>query len=73
MWGVGVDWDTATLRTIGSGQTMVHQFLAPVGDTYWVQRRTTATPTSGTSVTINTTAPLTDQWNLSICEIRPKP
>ena len=30
-------------------------------------------PTSGTAVTINTTAPTTDQWNLSICEIRAKP
>jgi hypothetical protein len=70
---VGVDWDRAVARTIGSGQTMVHQFLAPVGDTYWVQRRTAATATSGTVVTINDTAPTLDQWNLSICEIRPRP
>jgi Bacterial Ig domain len=73
VWGVGVDWDSAIGRTIGTGQTMVHQFLAPVGDTYWVQRRTAATPTIGSVVTINDTAPTTDQWNLSIVEIRPKP
>jgi hypothetical protein len=73
VWGVGVDWDKAIARTIGPGQTMVHQFLAPVLDTYWVQRRTAATATSGTVVTINDTAPTLDQWNLSICEIRPRP
>jgi hypothetical protein len=73
VWGVGTDWATATARTIGSGQTMVQQYLAPVGDTYWVQRRTATTPTSGTVVTINDTAPTADMWNLSIVEILPRP
>ena len=53
--GVGTDWDNAILRTPGPNQTVVHQFLAPVGDTYWVQRRNSVTPFSGTSVTINDT------------------
>jgi len=73
VWGVGTDWANAIARTIGTGQTMVQQYLAPVGDTYWVQRRTATTPTSGTTVTINDTAPTTDMWNLSICEILPRP
>ena len=69
--GVGNDWDNAIGRTLGSNQTMVHQYLAPVGDTYWVQRRNSTTPLSGTSVSINDTAPTGDRYDLSICEILP--
>ena len=58
-------------RTLGTGQTLVHQYLTSVGDTSWVQRRTSPTPLSGTTVTINDTAPTTDRFNLSICEILP--
>jgi hypothetical protein len=36
LFGVGNDFDNAIARTLGSNQTMVHQYLAPVGDTYWV-------------------------------------
>jgi hypothetical protein len=67
--GVGNDYDNAISRTPGSGQRLVHQFLTPTGDTYWVQIQNTPTPTSGTSVSINDTAPTTDRFNLSICEI----
>jgi hypothetical protein len=71
VFGVGTDWDTPTARTLGPNQTMIHQYMPPVGDTYWVQRMTTATPLSGTSVTINDVSPTGDQFNLSICEILP--
>jgi len=71
--GVGNDWDGATARNPGPGQTMVHQYLAPVGDTYWVQRQTNTAPVSGTSVPINDTAPTGDSYNLSICEVLPAP
>jgi hypothetical protein len=37
VFGVGNDFDNAIARTPGSGQSLVHQFLAPIGDTYWVQ------------------------------------
>ncbi len=67
--GVGNDYDNAISRTPGSGQRLVHQFLTPTGDTYWVQIQNTPTSTSGTSVSINDTAPTTDRFNLSICEI----
>jgi hypothetical protein len=67
--GVGNDWDNAIARTVGAGQTIVHQDLASVGDTYWVQRQNAQTLSSGTSVTINDTAPTADRYNLSICEI----
>jgi hypothetical protein len=71
VFGVGNDWDTATARTLGAGQTMVHQYLASIGDTYWVQRQTSPTATSGTLVTINDTAPSADRYNLSIVEVLP--
>jgi hypothetical protein len=68
--GVGNDWDSATSRSVGSNQTMVHQLLSTNGDTYWVQRQTATTPLSGATVTINDSAPTTDRWNLSIVEVR---
>jgi hypothetical protein len=67
--GVGNDWDNAVARTVGAGQSLVNQYLAPVGDTYWVQMRSTTTPASGTAVTINDTAPTGDRYNLSIVEV----
>jgi hypothetical protein len=73
VFGVGNDWDRAQARTAGSGQSLVHQYLAPVGDTYWVQKQNSVTPLSGSTVTINDTAPTTDRFNLSICEILPAP
>ena len=69
--GVGSDWDNAIARTLGANQSLIHQYLAPVGDTYWVQMKNSVTPLSGTSVTINDTGPTGDQYNLSICEIIP--
>jgi hypothetical protein len=71
VFGVGNDYDNAIGRTPGANQTIVHQDLAPVGDTYWVQRQNAPTPMSGTSVTINDTAPTGDRYNLAICEILP--
>jgi Domain of unknown function (DUF4082)/Bacterial Ig-like domain/Bacterial Ig domain len=71
VFGVGNDWDNATSHTPGSGQTMVHQFLSSVGDTYWVQRTTNTTPTIGTNVTINDTAPTGDRYNLTLVEVLP--
>jgi hypothetical protein len=68
--GVGNDYDNAISRTLGSGQTLIHQYLAPIGDTYWVQRTSAITSAAGTSVTINDTIPTTDRYNLAIAEIR---
>jgi hypothetical protein len=50
---------------------MIHQDLAPVGDTYWVQRQNAPTPTSGTIVTINDVSPTADRYNLAIVEVLP--
>lgn len=67
--GVGNDWDNAITRTLGAGQTLVHQYLSPVGDTYWVQMLSSPVLLSGTSVTVNDTAPTGDRYNLSIVEV----
>jgi len=67
--GVGNDWDTATARTPGANQTIVQQYLATVGDTFWVQQVTNPVALAGTVVTINDTAPTGDRYNLTICEV----
>jgi hypothetical protein len=69
VWGVGVDWDKAIVRTLGSGQSLVDQFLSPSGDTYWTQRQTAVTPAGGTAVTVNDSAPTSDRWDMSLMEI----
>jgi hypothetical protein len=72
--GVGVDFDAALNRTAGANQTIVHQDLqsSPSGtDTFWVQMQSTPTPSSGTTVTINDTAPTQDRYDLSTCEVLP--
>ena len=69
MFGVGNDFDSATARTPGANQVLVHQALPAVGDTYWIQRTAAPIPTLS-SVTINDTAPATDRYNLFIAEIK---
>jgi hypothetical protein len=68
VYGVGFDWSQGLARTLGSGQTMVDQVLQP-GGTFWTQSETVPTAASGTTVTINDTAPSTDYWNLALVEI----
>jgi hypothetical protein len=70
VYGVGNDFDQAIARTVGTGQTKVHEFLAPSGDTMWVQARSTPAGVAGTTVTLNDTAPTADQWNFAIVEIK---
>ena len=71
VFGVGNDWDNAIARTPATGQSIIHQYLSSSGDTYWVQMQTNTTSTAGTTVKINDTAPTTDRYNLTICEIIP--
>jgi hypothetical protein len=72
VFGVGNDWDRAVTRTVGTGQTIVSQWVdTGSGDTFWAQSRTAVTPTSGTAVTLNDTAPTGDRWNLTAVEVLP--
>jgi len=73
VFGVGNDYDRAVARTLPAGQTLVSQYLATVGDTYWVQQQSAPTAAAGTAVAINDTAPTTDRYNLSIVEVRAAP
>jgi hypothetical protein len=66
---VGNDWDNPVPRTVGAGQALVHQYMPPVGDSYWVQRLIGQTGPSGSTVTINDAAPATDRWNLAAVEV----
>ncbi|MEU7872843.1 vWA domain-containing protein [Dactylosporangium sp. NPDC049140] len=71
VWAVGHDWSRAAPRTVLPGQRMAVQNLDKrVGDTSWVQN-TAAVPTAGTVVTVGTSAPSTDRWELAAVEIRP--
>ena len=70
VYGVGNDFDQAIARTVPAGQTKVHEFLAPSGDTMWMQRATATVAIAGTSVTLNDTAPTGDQWNFAIVEVK---
>jgi hypothetical protein len=70
VFGVGNDFDRGVARTIPAGQTKIHEFLAPTGDTFWMQRANAATAAAGATVTLNTTAPINDQWNFAIVEIK---
>ena len=67
--GVGSDTKAASARTVGPGQTLVHQYLSSTTDTYWVQKLSSATASSGTNININDSAPTSDPYNLSIVEI----
>jgi hypothetical protein len=69
IFGVGNDWDHAIARMPAADQALVHQYLAPVDDTYWVQRVNSPIPTGGTSITLGDAAPTGDRWNLAVVEI----
>ena len=70
IYGVGNDFDRAVARTVGAGQVKVDEFLAPSGDTMWVQARTASSGPAGSTMTLNDTAPTNDQWNFAIVEIK---
>ena len=70
VYAVGNDFDLAVARTIPAGQTKVHEFFAPTGDTFWVQSADAITAAAGATVTLNATAPTTDQWNFAIVEVK---
>ncbi len=70
VYAVGNDFDRAVVRSIPAGQTKVHEFLAPSGDTMWAQALVATTSAAGATVTLRATAPTTDQWNFAIVEIK---
>jgi beta-lactam-binding protein with PASTA domain len=72
VYAVGNDWDRSTSRTLGTGQTMIHEVVdTNVGDTFWAQARSTEVASAGVLVQMNCTAPTGDRWNLAAVEIIP--
>ncbi|MBZ5676601.1 MAG: hypothetical protein LAP61_20375 [Acidobacteriia bacterium] len=67
--GVGDDPNRATARTPGTGQSLVHEYLAPNGNAYWVQSLTAATAQSGSRARVNDSAPVKDAYNLTVVEV----
>ncbi len=74
VFGVGNDWSRAVSRTAGANQVIENQFLdTATGDTYWSQNTSVQSGAAGSSVTLNDTAPTTDQWNLAAVEVESTP
>lgn len=72
VFGVGNDWDNAIARVVGPSQTLIHQYDPTInGYTFWLQSQAAATSLSGTTVTINDTAPTSDRYNLAVVEVLP--
>lgn len=72
IFGVGSDWDSATSRTLLSGQTLQHQWVdTPAGDTFWTQSLSAPTGAAGSATTIGDSAPTNDRWNFAAVEIVP--
>ena len=71
-FAIGNDYNQAIVPTVGPGQALVSQWLnTATGDTYWVQGTSTASTAIGQQITLNDTAPATDQWNLAAVEVTP--
>jgi YVTN family beta-propeller protein len=70
VFGVGEDYSNDIARNLGTGQSLISQWVDPgPGETFWVQDESASTPAAGTAVTINDTAPKGDTWNLAAAEI----
>jgi hypothetical protein len=71
VFAVGHDWSNPTPRTLGSGQTMVHEWSSTAtGDDYWVQRLTNPVATPG-MVAVSSSVPTSDIWQQTDVEIVP--
>jgi hypothetical protein len=68
--GVSSDWSAAGLGTVGSGQTMIDEDNVVGQYSAHIWRQTSTTPASGTSVTMNLTAPSAEQFNQLAIELR---
>lgn len=70
VFAVVPDWSASGAATVGSGQTLVDDYNNGTQISIHFLRQTTATATSGTSVTSNITAPASEQFNILAVEVR---
>jgi len=68
-FGVGNDWDRATVRTLLPRQQSIRHYLSSLDDAMWTQRLA-GTSNAGT-VTIGTSAPTNHQWNFVAVAVAP--
>jgi hypothetical protein len=74
VYAVGSDWDSATARTLGPNQTLLSQDVdTSAENTFWSQLTSLASGPAGSLVTMNDTAPTSDQWNMAAVEILGEP
>jgi hypothetical protein len=71
VYGVGNDWNGDIPRTLGPGQTMVHEYLNPGNDTYWVQTLTDPVAAPGMVAQLSDVAPIDHMWNFAAVEVVP--
>lgn len=72
VFGVGEDYTQAIAPSLPSGQMLIDQWVdSGPGETFWTQAQSEPTPSVGTTVKINDTAPTTDTWDLAAAEILP--
>jgi beta-lactam-binding protein with PASTA domain/PKD repeat protein len=72
VYGVGNDWTQAISRSIGQGQSMLHEWVdTAVGDSFWVQWRTSPVDLPS-QVQLNDVAPTANRWNFAAVEILSK-
>ncbi len=70
-FAVGNDWDNATARTFPSGLVPLDQWTETrTGDTMWSEYTNQPTGAAGSIVTVGTTGPTSDRWNLVAVELR---
>ncbi len=70
VYGVGEDYTNPIARTLGPNQVMLRQDLDTTnGNTFWSQYIGAVTGPLGETVTLNDTAPTTDEWNMAAVEI----
>jgi hypothetical protein len=69
-YAVGFDWDNAVARVVLAGQSVDAQTLTSAGDTAWVEH-VNAPLTVGAAVTIGTSSPTGDRYDIQAVEIKP--
>jgi hypothetical protein len=70
VFAVSSDWSAGGLGTVGSGQTMIDEDNVTGQYSAHIWRQTSTTASSGSSVTMNLTAPSGQQYNELAIEIR---
>jgi beta-lactam-binding protein with PASTA domain len=73
IYGVGIDPERPTARTLAADETIVHQWVDKGANrTFWVQAFVAPVADGGSVATVNCVAPSSDNWNMVAVEIMPR-